>query len=190
VSGAVPREAVPAAVAPAVPVVTPPWALQPSTISDPATFRAHFPEFADTGIYSDAQVQANLDLGAALCGPRWGTMRQHGSELVCAHMLSLSRYAQLRAGGGSGAAAGAPGINTGLLTSKSVSKVSVGYDMSSVVMEGGGPWNYTAYGSQYLWLLSLVGIGGYETLGVANAPYAAGTVLTWARGVMIGWISS
>jgi hypothetical protein len=171
-------------------VVTPPWELPTSAITDPPTFRAAFPEFGDAGIYPDTQVQAYLDLGSVLAGPRWGSLRQTGAHLICAHMLSLSRYAQLRAGGGSGAAAGAPGINAGLLTSKSVSKVSVGYDVSSVMMEGGGPWNYTAYGGQYLWLLNLLGTGGYETLAVANFPYAAGTVLTWARGVQIGWISS
>lgn len=169
----------------AEPATVPPWETPPSSISDPPTFRAAFPEFADPEIYPDAQVQTYLDVGSVLAGPRWGSLRQTGAHLVCAHMLSLSRYAALRAGGGAGAA---PGINTGLLTSKSISKVSVGYDMGSVAMKDGGPWNYTAYGGQYLWLLNLLGTGGYETLAVAALPGLAGTVNTWARGVQIGWI--
>lgn len=171
-------------VLPLAAVPTPPWEAPTSMISDPDSFRAAFPEFADPDIYPDPQVQTYLDIGTMLAGPRWGGLRQTGAHLVCAHMLALSRHAALRAGAGGGAA---PGISTGLLTSKSVSKVSVGYDVGSTGIDGGGPWNYTTYGGQYLWLMKLVGTGGYETLALGN-PSMAGQVNTWARGVQIGWV--
>jgi hypothetical protein len=168
----------------AVAVTPSSWELPTSMITDPATFRAAFPEFTDATIYPDQQVQTYLDIGTALAGPRWGSLRQTGAHLVSAHMLALSRHAALRAGASGGAA---PGINTGLLTSKSVSKVSVGYDTSGTGIDGGGPWNYTSYGTQYLWLMKLLGTGGYETLALGN-PGMAGTVNTWARGVQSGWV--
>jgi hypothetical protein len=151
-----------------------------STVTNPATFRLHFPEFANTTVYPDAQVQFYIDTSTLMCDPRvWHQLQQMGVELMTAHMLAMSQYASQ---GGSGA--GVPGMRTGMMTSKSVSKVSVSYDQGNTAMEGWGPWNYTTYGQRYAWLAQLAGTGGYETLALSNYEQA-GLVWTWARGVML-----
>lgn len=155
-----------------------------SLVSNPPTFRAHFPAFADLSLYPDATVQMFLDVGAVMCSPTvWCNFQQLGSELICAHFLALQQLSMQ--GGNTG---GVPGLSRGLMNSKSVSKVSVGYDVGITAMEGGGPWNYTIYGEQYLWFVQLVGTGGYETLGVFANDSLVGVVNTWARGVMGNWI--
>jgi uncharacterized protein DUF4054 len=173
----------------ALPVTPAPTLILPSGIptspvSNPETFRAHFPPFADPTVYPDAQVQMFLDVGAEMCTPwRWCQFQQLGSELLCAHFLAMQ---QLVAQGGS--AIGVPGLARGIMNSKSVSKVSVGYDVAVTAIEGGGPWNYTVYGQQYLWYAQLVGTGGFETLGNVM-PSWAGTVVAWSHGVL-AWIGS
>jgi len=162
--------------------LTIPSMIPTSTLSDPPTFRSHFTEFADTTLYPDSAVQMFLDLGAAMVTPRWCQFQQFGSELICAHFLAMQ---QLNAQGGT--LAGVPGLNQGIINSKSVSKVSVGRDVSATMIEGGGIWNYTTYGTQWLWFVQMVGTGGYETLGYAGGDIA-GVALTWARGVLIGWL--
>lgn len=153
----------------------------------PDQFRLDMPAFEDATNYPDPTVQYFLDISGVMINVnRWGQMSVMGMELITAHFLTLQRYAFLKAGGGAGAAAGVPGIAGGLMSSKSVSKVSVSYDQSSTAIEGGGPWNYTVYGQQFLWWASLAGTGGYETLAVANDGQV-GIVHTWARGVMLGW---
>jgi hypothetical protein len=167
---------------PLLPEGTPPVpvALTTSTVTDPPTFRSHFPEFSDTTTYPDSQVQFFIDLNTACLDPyRWGSLLQAGVELMTAHMLALSQRAMQ--GGG-----GAPGAAGGLMTNKSVSKVSVGYNVDVTAVEGGGPWNYTMYGQRFYWLMRIVGIGGYETLGAASGGMS-GTVLTWSLGVMWRW---
>jgi hypothetical protein len=153
-----------------------------STVSDPPTFRSHFPEFSDETTYPDTQVQFNLDISSAsLNANRWGSMLQAGVELFTAHMLALSRYAAVGAAGG-----GVPGMASGPKSSKSVSKVSVGYDVNITAVEGGGPWNYTIYGQRFFWLLRLIGIGGYEALSIA--PPVQAFAWSTAMGMMASWI--
>jgi hypothetical protein len=153
-----------------------------STVSDPPTFRSHFPEFADAETYPDTQVQFDLDIASAsLSACRWGNMLQAGVELMTAHMLALSRYAQVGAAGG-----GVPGMASGLVTSKSVSKVSVSRDVNVTAIEGGGPWNYTIYGQRFWWMARLVGIGGYETLAIA--PPVQAFAWSTAMGMMTAWV--
>ncbi len=155
-----------------------------STISDPPTFRSHFPEFGDDTTYPDTQVQFNLDIASAsLNACRWGNMIQAGVELMTAHMLALSRYAQVGAAGG-----GVPGMASGPKSSKSVSKVSVGFDVNVTAVEGGGPWNYTIYGQRFYWMLRLIGIGGYEALSI-SVPLQT-YAWTTALGLMTGWVGA
>lgn len=154
-----------------------------STISDPPTFRLHFPEFGDDTVYPDPQIQFGLDISTVCLSPyRWGSLLQAGVELMTAHQLALSQRALQ-----SGAAGGTPGAAGGLVTSKSVSKVSVGYDVSSTAMEGAGPWNYTTYGQRFYWLMRMVGIGGYEVLSDWASVNLSGVALGWATGVMYRW---
>ena len=160
-----------------------PSGIPTSTVSDPPTFRSHFPPFADTTVYPDATVQFFIDTSTIMCSPLvWGQMQQMGVELMTAHFLTMQQWIANGA-----AAGGVPGMQTGVASSKGVSKVSVGYDQSIGMMEGWGPWNYTIYGRQYAWYAQLMGTGGYETLGVGMGDALAGTVWTWARGVMLAW---
>ena len=173
---------------PAHPIVLPPPLIIPSgiptsTVTNPATFRAHFPAFADTSKYPDVQVQFQIDVCTVMCDPRvWQQLQQMGVELMTAHFLAMQQYMAQ-----GGVAGGVPGMATGLRSSKSVSKVSVGYDQGLTGMEGWGPWNYTVYGQQYAWYAQLAGTGGYETLALSNSDALVGTVWTWARGVMMTW---
>lgn len=154
-----------------------------STVSDPPTFRLHFPEFSNVTTYPDATVQFYLDINSVILPAyRWGSMLQVGVELMTAHELALGQYSAL--GGASG---GVPGMARGLMTNKSVSKVSVGYDVNITGIEGAGPWNYTIYGQRFYWLMRIVGIGGYEVLGDSAVDMLSGLAMTWLRGVMLRW---
>jgi hypothetical protein len=168
-----------------MPAGTPPVpsGIPTSTVTDPPTFRLHFPAFADTTRYPDPTVQFFIDMATVMCSPGvWCNLQQMGVELMTAHFLAMQQYA-MQGGTGPGMV---PGMASGVRTSKSVSKVSVGYDASVTAMEGWGPWNYTIYGQQYAWYAQLVGTGGFEMLGFGN-ELMAGLVWTWARGVMMTW---
>lgn len=175
-----------------VPAPIPPTpfpALPTSTVTDVPTFRSHFPAFANTAIYPDAMAQMFIDTGSAMFNAqRWGYYLSMAVELFTAHMLALCQYAAMRATSGAGGGmAMPPGIASGLLSSKSVSKVSVGYDVGVTAMEGAGPWNYTIYGQQLIWWANLIGTGGYETLAMSGGGLA-GTIVGWATGVMSQWM--
>jgi hypothetical protein len=114
---------------------------------------------------------------------RWGCLATMGMELITAHFLTMQGYFLALNKGMTYPA----GMAMGIPTSKSVSKVSVGSDIASFMMEGGGPWNYTIYGQQYLWWADLAGTGGYEVLMDTYPGYSAGVVNTWARGVFETW---
>jgi hypothetical protein len=147
-----------------------------------AQFRTDHPEFADTTLYPDVVVQGLLDVGSVLVRPeRWRSLTPFGVELFACHMLAMQRWAMQ---GGQGAV---PGIAKGLMSSKSVSKVSVGYDFSKTAMDGWGPFNLTLYGQQFAFYAELFGTGGYEVLADTYSYSLAGVVWTWASGVMTQW---
>jgi hypothetical protein len=159
-----------------------PSGIPTSTVSDPPTFRLHFPPFADTTTYPDPQVQFFIDMASVMCDPRiWCQLQQMGVEFLTAHFLTMQQYTMR--GGASGTGGGVPGMSTGIASSKSVSRVSVSYDQSLGSMEGWGPFNYTIYGRQYAWWAQMAGTGGYETLAVGEAM--VGIVWTYARGVLL-----
>lgn len=158
----------------------PPFTLAPNPWVTVAQFRTDFPEFTAAN-FPDATVQRWLDVGGAMVRPeRWQDMSPLGSELICAHMLTLFTMTGPGAAGGGGQGGG---LASGIVNSKSVSKVSIGYDTSSTAMEGAGPWNYTKYGEQFYWLMLMAGTGGYETLAVGFQSDLVGVVWTWQMGV-------
>lgn len=124
-----------------------------------ASFRAAFPEFSDTIIYPDAQINFWLGLAASLLNPdAWQDMLDYGTQLYIAHHLVIgARDQQVSAAGGN------PGAVQGPIASKSVDKVSMAFDAQSVVMENGGFWNLTRYGIQFLTMARYVGAGGIQT---------------------------
>jgi hypothetical protein len=173
--------------APPTGIIAPPFGLPNAQLSNPVTFRSHFPAFADPTLYPDPQVQVFLNLGEQMCSAWvWGQFQAIGEELVCAHFLAMMAYAM----GGAGLVPGVgavPGLARGIQTSKSVSKVSVGYNPQLTAVDGAGPWNLTVYGQMFAWWWRIVGAPPHEMLEFGLNDELNGMVWTWARGVMIGW---
>lgn len=125
----------------------------------PASFREHFPEFADASAYPDVTVSYWLGIGVRMLRPdRWVDLLDHGLELFTAHHIAIARQAFRAATAG-----GTPGANAGVVTSKTVDKVSVSYDAGSTTLDAGaGHWNATTYGVQFLQLARMAGSGGWQ----------------------------
>ena len=123
---------------------------------DRPTFRQVFAEFASEGDYPNTVVdfwfaQARIQLDAE----RWADLLDQGLALYTAHKLALARAT---------AKAGAKGVPGGgvLVSSKSIDKLSVGYDTGATTIDGAGNWNATQYGVQFWQLARMVGIGGLQ----------------------------
>jgi hypothetical protein len=130
----------------------------------PAQLRSDFPEFNDPTRYPDSLVQTWLTVAASLVNAdRWVELTNIGIELVTAHHLVLSVRDEAAAATG-----GTPGIMTGPQASKSVDKVSVSYDTSAAIIDGGGFWNLTSYGVRYLTLARMMGAGGLQFNGLCG----------------------
>jgi hypothetical protein len=128
-------------------------------------FRADFVEFANATKYPDAQLTFWLTLGSLLINAsRWGEVVNYGVELYMAHNLALAAMAQKQG------ARGIPGAASGMLNSKSVDKVSAGYDTASVAEEFGGNWNLTTYGQRLYRLMKQFGAGPLQ---IGAGPGAA-----------------
>lgn len=124
-------------------------------------FRTDFPEFADKTRYPDAAV--NFYLGQAdslLSQDVMGDQFVYLAELFTAHYTELRgrAIATANAGGGVNSAGG------GVLTSKSVDKVSASYDVSGIINPDAGFWNNTGYGREFYWWWSMYGMGGVQLL--------------------------
>lgn len=125
---------------------------------DVTQFRTDFPEFASTDVYPDPTV--NLWLGVAqatLPADRWGALLDLGTELFIAHHLAIGA-----ANAKAAAAGGIPGSTGGVVSAKSVDKVSVNYDTTAGTIEGGDFWNRTTYGIEFLRYARMMGTGGMQ----------------------------
>ena len=125
----------------------------------PSTFRLDFPEFSNTTIYTDAMI--NFWLGIAVvrlipAATRWGDLFNPGLELFTAHFLSIQALNQAQAATNGGM--GIPGMQRGAIASESA-EISVSYDVGAVTIEKAGQWNLTTYGTQFLELSNLIGMG-------------------------------
>jgi hypothetical protein len=137
-----------------------------------AQFRADFPEFGSTDIFPASQVTFWLNLASLLINPnRWGKVLDAGTELFVAHNLAIEARAQAEAAGG-----GIPGGQVGPMNSKSVDKVSIGYDTSAGIEAGAGHWNLTTYGTRFIRLAKMFGAGPVQ-IGVGVVPNGNG--LAW-----------
>lgn len=124
---------------------------------DNAQFRTDFPEFASTTDYTGSMLDFWSSIAAELVSlDKWGNLYNQGISLFVAHNLVLQRKNMNAASGG------VPGTSTGMLASKAVGRVSVGYDNSNVALDNGGQWNLTTYGMQYLQLARMIGVGGVQ----------------------------
>jgi hypothetical protein len=120
-----------------------------------ASFRAAFPAFASTTLYTDPAIQFWIDIGTKLQNPgRWGDLFDYGIQLFVAHNLVVD-YQSNKAG----ALGQKPGQIEGAVTSGSVDKVSYSRDTQSAMEPDAGHWNLSTYGLRYIRLLRMCGAG-------------------------------
>ncbi|MDE9456001.1 DUF4054 domain-containing protein [Xenorhabdus bovienii] len=121
-------------------------------------FRTDFPEFTDNTRYPDAAIQFYLGQADTVLD-----QDRHGDQFIYLAELFTAHYVELKGK----AVASVSGVNTaggGVVTSKSVDKVSVGYDTSGIINPDAGFWNNTAYGREFYWWWSMFGAGGRQLL--------------------------
>ncbi len=120
-----------------------------------AQFRADYPEFSSSSKFPNGQVQFWLNFAYQFMNAaRWGSSLDMGAELFAAHNLTIEARAQAEAAGG-----GVPGGTVGAVTSKSVDKVSVSYDVNAGIELNAGHWNLSVYGTRYIKLARMMGSG-------------------------------
>lgn len=123
-------------------------------------FRTDYPEFADETRYPDPIIRRALRKADAVLD-----QDIQGSQFVELAELCAAHYTEL--GGRTLAVSAAGGVNTaggGVLTSKSVDKVSASYDVTGIVDPDAGFWNSTGFGREFFWLWSMYGAGGRQLL--------------------------
>lgn len=136
-------------------------------------FRANFPAYANVTRFPDDGVTFWLTLAYALFpADRWGDILDFGVQLYTAHNLALEAMATKQ-----GANGGIPGAASGMLNSKSIDKVSAGYDTASVAEEFAGNYNLTTYGMRLWRLIQQFGAGPIQVgVGPGCAP---GSQIAW-----------
>ncbi|VTP13218.1 hypothetical protein PUATCC27989T_01054 [Phytobacter ursingii] len=129
------------------------------SLPTPDFFRQTFTQFANETTYPDPAIQMRLNLVDALMSEsRFGPdVFPYVACLFVAHYLALSA-----ADNRSAATGGAGGVNTGILTAKSVDKVSASYDASNTLNPDAGFWNNTRYGSEFWEYLMIFGAGAIQ----------------------------
>lgn len=121
----------------------------------PQTFRAAFIAFGDEVRFPDPTIQFWIGVSEKMLDAgRWGDLHDHGAMLFVAHNVLLQSKDDNAANIGA-----AFGGSSGVVTSKSVDKVSISYDASSVAEEKAGVYNLTRYGQQFIRLARMVGMG-------------------------------
>jgi len=135
-------------------------------------FRVDYPEFSGTEKFPNSAVTFWLGIAyQMLNADRWGNQLDIGAELFVAHNLAIEARAQLEASKG-----GIPGSQVGPINSKSVDKVSIGYDTSAGLELNAGHWNLTVYGTRFIRICRMMGAGPLF-IGVGAVPVGSG--LAW-----------
>lgn len=137
---------------------------------------AQQPGVAGNALTISAASAAITASGPTLTGGAAGrALLDIGVELFTAHHLVLEYQA------GQEAAVGAPpGRSKGPISGTSAVGASVSYDTGSGLNPGDGHWNLTTYGTRFLEMLRLVGVGpiqvgvGRAPIGTPGAGYGAG----------------
>lgn len=127
----------------------------------PGSFRLLFNGFNDPQVYTDGTIQAWVTLGTSLVNPdRWAELTDYGVSLWVAHRLALIQRDVLTSRAG-----GIPGAVQGVMTSKTVDKVSASYDLSKIQLDNAGDLNMTSYGIQFATMRRQMGAGGMQVCG-------------------------
>lgn len=139
-------------------------------------FRTDFPEFADAAVYPDPAFAFWYAIALKfVSATRWASLQDLGSELYVAHQLVLE--ARAKAEGDNGVP---PGGQVGPLASKSVDKASSSYDTSSGIEVGAGHWNLTIYGTRFIRIAKMVGVGPVQIGGGGGCTSALSSVNAWS----------
>lgn len=134
---------------------------------DVATFRANFPEFADSTKYPDPQINFWTGISPVYLNPCVYTdapTLDFVTQLFIAHNITISRLNQFTAQVG-----GIPGAVAGPTTSKTVDKVSYTSAAQLVALDNGGSWNLSQYGIQFLQIARMWGAGGRQLMPSGDA---------------------
>lgn len=132
-------------------------------------FVENFPMFGDSTVYPAPTISFWLGVAYQLLqAPRWGTLLDQGAQLFAAHNLVLGMQQQAAANVG-----GVPGQATGVVSAKSVDGVSISYDVGAGTYPDAGFFNTSTFGTQFWFLVMMVGAGPVQ-LGVGYAPPLAG----------------
>lgn len=141
---------------------------------DADTFRSQFPEFADEAAYPGPQIDFWMSVAVIRLNPsRWSTLLDQGIALYTAHSLALAKANSKVAAFG-----GTPGQNSGPLAQKGADKLSATYDTASASVEGAGNYNLTTYGTRFIELSRLAGMGGVYT-NFGENPWPPGLSSIW-----------
>lgn len=120
------------------------------------TFVAAFPAFASLTTYPAATFDFWLEQAGDVVEER-----RFGKAVDRATMFFVAHYLTLAARDAASAASGAStGTVQGPVNSKSVDKVSVGYDSGSVTIDKAGLWNLTTFGIQFYRMAQAAATGG------------------------------
>jgi hypothetical protein len=122
-------------------------------------FRTDYPEFNNTAIYPDSTITRYLNRA-----DRQLDQNVYGSDFVDLVELFTAHYTEMS---GRIYSAGKSGVvntsrNVGVMTSKSIDKVSASYDASGIVDPDAGFWNNTERGREFYWWWSMYGMGGRQ----------------------------
>lgn len=117
---------------------------------DSVSFRVAYPAFADLIAYPPDTVTYWIGIAVGRLDPlRWAELYDEGVNLFVAHRLAMAKLS------------GATGL-VGVVSSKSVGGVSVAYNTELGALEGGGNYNVTSFGRDFLMLARIVGMGGIQ----------------------------
>lgn len=135
---------------------------------DVQQFRSDFPEFASTSLYPSSGVQFWLNFAYKMVdSARFSDVTDMAVELFAAHHISLEARALLESKGG-----GIPSVS-GVISAKSVDKVSINYDTGAGTEPNAGHWNTTIYGLRFIRMANMFGAGPIQ-LGGGSAPLYSG----------------
>lgn len=157
-----------------------------------ADFRSNFTEFSSTSAFPDSTINYWIVIATLLLRPeRWLTLLPVGISLFVAHEVTLEAQAQDAA-----AAGGWPGISKGAISSEGAGQVNVSYASEPTLEDAGGNYNLTTYGTRFLRLARMAGMGGLQIgpgCGVAGVVPGSGngSAGAWSGPpVKPGWLGS
>ena len=134
------------------------------------SFRSNYPEFSDSERIPNSAINYYLNYAGLLLSQtsRWGNLQDLGTELFIAHNVVLEARAQAEADAG-----GIPGVTTGPIQIKQVSKVQIQYEVQFGIELDAGHWTNTIYGTRFIRLARMIGSGPIQ-IGIGGCGFPNG----------------